>query len=228
MTILRVEFYGHCLLLEPRPSPDDLVDRLHRQETVRPRLSLHLHVRMQRNQPGVTLMGAAALRSKGFMQLVQFTLRVCGQAIQYIMTWVKRVQFRVVRGRYTCILCALMMYFTYWVYDQFGYQWLGLVVEEPTSSTGVRWKTLYESAVVRTRLTLSQNKHVAVIGGYGSFAATRAAAMRLDKYQVVLASPYGATINRNDHTALNTCLDRATSTRNEEQTPCHVAKHPQS
>lgn len=89
-----------------------------------------------RNQPGVTLMGAAALRSKGFMQLVQFTLRVCGQAIQYIMTWVKRVQFRVVRGRYTCILCALMMYFTYWVYDQFGYQWLGLVVEEPTSSTG--------------------------------------------------------------------------------------------
>ena len=80
---------------------------------------------------------------------------------------------------------------------------------------GVRWKTVYESAVVRTRLTLSQNKHVAVIGGYGSFAATRAAAMRLDKYQVVLASPYGATINRNDHTALNTCLDRANNTHSQ-------------
>ena len=83
-----------------------------------------------------------------------------------------------------------------------------------------RWTTIYDSSEVLLRPSRpGHERRVAVIGGYGSFAANRAASMQRDKHQVVLISPHRATISANEQTT-RLCLQHVHS--KSSQKSCEV------
>ena len=81
------------------------------------------------------------------------------------------------------------------------------------------WTTMGDSSEVLTLLRPGHERRVAVIGGYGSFAANRAASMQREKHQVLLISPHRSTISMNEQTT-RLCMQRVRS--KSSQKSCEV------
>ena len=81
------------------------------------------------------------------------------------------------------------------------------------------WTTIDDSSEVITLLRPGHERRVAVIGGYGSFAANMVASIQQDKHQVVLISPHRTTISLNEQTTM-LCLQRVH--RKPSQNSCEV------
>ena len=62
---------------------------------------------------------------------------------------------------------------------------------------------------------MHENRRIAAIGGYGTFAADAAKMMRLNSYHVLHLSPEGATISQSDHAELSACLNKLQTTHSE-------------
>lgn len=114
------------------------------------------------------------------------------------MTLVKRGLFRVVHRYRNCMLCGLVVCFTYfWVTAQFEPAVEDLTTPSPID---IHWKIANNN--------VRKNKRIAAIGGYGTFAANTATMMRLNSYHMLHVSPDGATISKSDYAGLASCLNK--------------------